>query len=111
MKRNVKFGIATKIGIIAVILIVCLTAFLGWFFIRHETDALTLDSTKARNLLGWHPRIGFEKAVELSVEWYRNLASGGDAREISMNQINELLPLHMDSSYIAPPIPVADQKT
>ncbi|MCP5047141.1 MAG: response regulator [bacterium] len=41
MKKNVKFGIATKIGIIAVILILSLTAFLGWFFIRHETRSLS----------------------------------------------------------------------
>lgn len=38
----------------------------------HEAAVLTLDATKAAELLGWRPRWGFEKAVEQTVDWYRH---------------------------------------
>jgi F0F1-type ATP synthase assembly protein I len=36
-----KPGIATKIYIVAVVLIIIANVFLGWFFVRHETNAIT----------------------------------------------------------------------
>jgi len=44
----------------------------------HEIPAQCLDSTRARNELGWRPRIGLEDGLARSVEWYRgHLASHG----------------------------------
>lgn len=40
-KTKVRFSIAAKINILAVSLILMVTAFLGWFLIQHETRALT----------------------------------------------------------------------
>ena len=37
----------------------------------HEARYLTLDSSKARQLLGWHPRLCLEEAIAMTVEWYR----------------------------------------
>lgn len=39
---------------------------------KHEAGMLKLDNTKAKELLGWVPRIKSEKATELTVEWYKN---------------------------------------
>jgi len=37
----------------------------------HEADYLRLDSGKARQLLGWRPRLPLEQAVKMTIDWYR----------------------------------------
>jgi CDP-glucose 4,6-dehydratase len=37
----------------------------------HEAHFLTLDSAKARSMLGWKPRWNSERALQAVVEWYR----------------------------------------
>lgn len=37
----------------------------------HEASLLLLDSTKARDVLGWTPKLSIEDAVALTVDWYR----------------------------------------
>jgi len=37
----------------------------------HEAGLLTLDCSKARNLLGWRPRLGLDEALAWTAEWYR----------------------------------------
>lgn len=32
----------------------------------------TADFSKARRLLGWHPRTSFEQGIEATIDWYRN---------------------------------------
>ena len=34
-----------------------------------EVDRLLADTTLARSLLGWSPRIGFERGIDLTIEW------------------------------------------
>lgn len=41
MRRKMKLNAAVKINILAVVLILIANVFLGWFFIRHETEALS----------------------------------------------------------------------
>ena len=41
----------------------------------HEARYLTLDSSKARQLLGWRPRLRLEEAITMAVEWYRAAVS------------------------------------
>jgi CDP-glucose 4,6-dehydratase len=36
-----------------------------------ETGCLRLDSGKARQLLGWRPRLPLEQAVKMTIDWYR----------------------------------------
>jgi CDP-glucose 4,6-dehydratase len=50
----------------------------------HEARFLSLDTGKARNLLGWAPIWDFEQAVEATVEWYR---AGRDLVELTQRQI------------------------
>jgi CDP-glucose 4,6-dehydratase len=54
----------------------------------HEAGLLRLDSSKARALLGWQPRLTLEAALQWIVEWHQAVASGGDARAICMEQIS-----------------------
>ncbi len=37
----------------------------------HEAGRLTLDCSKAKILLGWRPRLSLEKAIAITVTWYK----------------------------------------
>lgn len=43
----------------------------------HEARFLKLDNSKARALLGWHPRWKFDEALGQTVRWYRLFYQGG----------------------------------
>jgi CDP-glucose 4,6-dehydratase len=49
----------------------------------HEATTLKLDSTRARTLLGWTPRLSLDTALDWIVEWHQH----GDAREVTLHQI------------------------
>ncbi|MBT0667209.1 CDP-glucose 4,6-dehydratase [Novosphingobium profundi] len=54
----------------------------------HEAGHLTLDSSKARAVLGWAPRLTTADAVRLSVAWYREACrEDTDMRAFSLAQI------------------------
>jgi CDP-glucose 4,6-dehydratase len=53
----------------------------------HEAHALKLDCSKARNLLGWTPRLDLDEALSWVVEWYRAHAEGMDAGGVALKQI------------------------
>lgn len=55
----------------------------------HEAGRLSLSIEKARSELGWTPVWHFEKAVEMTVSWYRQVAGGGDPFDITRTQIQE----------------------
>jgi CDP-glucose 4,6-dehydratase len=52
-----------------------------------ETAVLRLDSTKARERLGWVPAWGLDEALAATVDWFRAVAGGADAREVCAAQI------------------------
>ena len=54
----------------------------------HEAGYLKLDSSSARNELGWRPRWNLETALDKTVEWQAAWRSGDDMREMSLRQIN-----------------------
>jgi CDP-glucose 4,6-dehydratase len=52
-----------------------------------EAGFLALDSTDARERLGWTPAWGVEEALQRIVDWYRELHTGNDIRALTQAQI------------------------
>ncbi len=52
-----------------------------------ETQVLRIDSTRARDLLGWSPRWPFARVLEETAAWYRIWRDGGDLRRETLAQI------------------------
>jgi len=53
----------------------------------HEAGLLSLDSSLARQELGWRPRWLLRDGLERTVEWYRGWKRGEDMRRLSLEQI------------------------
>lgn len=53
----------------------------------HERHVLRLDSSRARERLGWAPRWDLEQAIESVVRWYRAYQAGEDIRGVTLEQI------------------------
>ncbi len=53
-----------------------------------ETARLMLDSSRARELLGWRAPMGLEDGLERTVEWYSRLREDADMREVTLAQIS-----------------------
>jgi CDP-glucose 4,6-dehydratase len=53
----------------------------------HEASMLTLDSTKARDQLGWSDRLSFEEAIEWTIRWSKEVEAGRDPWEVTQEQI------------------------
>jgi CDP-glucose 4,6-dehydratase len=58
----------------------------------HEAGYLLLDSTKARQSLGWSDKLSFEQNVDWTSTWYLK-ARNSEARELTSYQIEEFLAL------------------
>jgi CDP-glucose 4,6-dehydratase len=56
----------------------------------HESSVLLLDSTKSRVNLNWTDSIDFNRSVELTVQWYKDL-SEKNALSLTRNQIEKFL--------------------
>jgi len=55
----------------------------------HEAHYLKLDSSKAKERLGWRRILKLEQALRLTVEWYQAHAQGGDLQAITGRQIGD----------------------
>lgn len=53
----------------------------------HEAGRLALDSSKARQRLGWRPRLDFEAAMALTARWYRTHHLGAPAADLIATDI------------------------
>jgi CDP-glucose 4,6-dehydratase len=53
----------------------------------HEAAQLRLDASKARDRLGWHGKLDARKAIAWTASWYRDVANGADARDVTLKQI------------------------
>ncbi len=57
----------------------------------HEANLLKLDCTKAKNVLGWKPKLHLEEALKLSAEWYLAQFEHKNLLEFSYRQIEGYL--------------------
>ena len=56
----------------------------------HEANLLMLNIEKACNVLGWKPKFSAKKAVEMSINWYREFYAGNNNMlEYTLGQIKE----------------------
>lgn len=58
-----------------------------------EADYLTLDISKAKEMLGWTPVLTFQDSVGLTVDWYKAQAEGKDMLKFSIEQIDNYMHL------------------
>jgi CDP-glucose 4,6-dehydratase len=54
-----------------------------------EAPALRLDASKARERLGWAPRLATAEALVATVFWHDSVREGADARTVTLMQIEE----------------------
>jgi CDP-glucose 4,6-dehydratase len=54
----------------------------------HEAGSLKLDSSRARQRLGWRPRWQLGETLDAIVDWYVALRAGEDVRETTLRQIS-----------------------
>ncbi len=55
----------------------------------HEAGLLTLDSTAAREQLGWHPGWALDASISETVSWFKAMMDGSEMREMTGRQITE----------------------
>jgi CDP-glucose 4,6-dehydratase len=60
---------------------------------KHEAGLLMLDASKARDKLGWKPKLGIEESLDWTLEWYESFYKGGDAGKITKAQIARYMEL------------------
>jgi len=56
----------------------------------HEAKLLSLDISKATNLLNWRPKWNIQKCVDKTVEWYKNIGEN-DLYNVCKKQIDEYI--------------------
>jgi CDP-glucose 4,6-dehydratase len=57
----------------------------------HETGILRLETTAAREQLGWRPVLDFEAAIAMTTAWYSGWARGDDAAKLTTKQIESYM--------------------
>ncbi len=54
----------------------------------HEAQMLKLDWTKAALELGWHPTLSLADALDMTLDWHKDVQAGEDARAKCLAQLN-----------------------
>jgi CDP-glucose 4,6-dehydratase len=58
----------------------------------HESKFLKLDSSKAKKSLGWRPVLNIDKAIKLTIDWYKTYYNNTeDMKEYTKNQIKDYI--------------------
>jgi CDP-glucose 4,6-dehydratase len=52
---------------------------------------LALNSNKALQQLGWKPQLALDPALMWTVSWYKHWHQGGNARQLTHEQINRFM--------------------
>jgi CDP-glucose 4,6-dehydratase len=56
--------------------------------LRNEAALLSLDATKAQEVIGWKDKLKFDEAVEWTVAWHKRIANGESEQSVSLSQID-----------------------
>ena len=56
---------------------------------HHESPFLALDSSLARESLGWAPTWGAAEAVQRTISWWRSVLGGGDPRQAMARDLED----------------------
>ncbi len=56
-----------------------------------EATTLSIDSSKAREQLAWESRWDLDASILHTTEWYRHVAQGGSARDVTLSQIQSFI--------------------
>lgn len=59
----------------------------------HEAELLSLDATKAQSELGWANKLSFEKTLNWTVDWHKEVISGRHPRVVTKDQIQKFMEL------------------
>ena len=57
----------------------------------HEANMLSLNSSKAKQKLGWRPRWNLNTALEKTIAWHQAWRDGKDMQDFSLAQVHEYL--------------------
>ncbi len=55
-----------------------------------EKETLSLDASKAREMLDWKPLLDVDEALQWTIDWYQAHDRGGDMRTFTLGQIDGL---------------------
>jgi CDP-glucose 4,6-dehydratase len=66
----------------------------------HESMTLRLDCAKAKDKLGWAPRLPLLMALDWITDWYTAYREGGDLRAVTLEQIARYEALMLDEDRI-----------
>ncbi len=66
----------------------------------HEAQLLRLDTSKARQLLRWEPKLRFEEAVTWTVDWYRSHIESNASRDLCLRQIDDFCSLSEEETGV-----------
>ncbi len=54
----------------------------------HEAGLLRLDSSRARQVLGWQPRWTLQQCLTQTLDWHLAWQNGDDMRAVTLGQLN-----------------------
>jgi CDP-glucose 4,6-dehydratase len=58
----------------------------------HEAELLQLNCDRAHQKLGWYPRWDFERTLDMTADWYKNVQDGEDAKKVTRQQLYDYFP-------------------
>lgn len=82
---------AIQVRVLTEAMLAALGAASGWKHVPEpslvEVEELVIDSTLARETLGWSDRLPDDRAIAWTADWYRSLGRGDDMRVVTLAQI------------------------
>lgn len=61
----------------------------GSSVVQHEARLLQLNCDKAHQLLGWYPRWNMDRTLAATVDWYKAVFDGAEAKAVTRSQLHD----------------------